>query len=52
MVHPDPKFLISKTKKRSHFFSEVGGCFFLFYDITQGICNKFIEMKISVGCMV
>ena len=25
---------------------------FLSYVITQGICNKFIEMNISVGCMV
>ena len=25
MVFPDPKFLIFKTKKRPHFFSEVRG---------------------------
>ena len=25
---------------------------FLFYVIMQGICNKFIKMKISVACMV
>ena len=29
MVYPDPKFLIFKTKKRPHFFSEAGGWFFL-----------------------
>ena len=28
MVYPDPKFLIFKTKKCSHFFSEAGGWFF------------------------
>ena len=46
MVYPDPKFLIFKTKKWPHLAS------FLSYVITQGICNKFIEMKISVGCKV
>ena len=29
MVHPDPKFLIFKTKKRPHIFSEVRDCFFI-----------------------
>ena len=50
-VLPWPWFLILKTKKRPHFF-EVRGWFFGTYVITQGICNKFIAMKISVGCMV
>ena len=47
MVYPDPKFLIFKAKKQSPFFLR-----FRSYDPTQGICNKFIEMKISVECMV
>ena len=29
MVYPEPKFLISKTKKTASFFFEVGGWFFL-----------------------
>ena len=52
MVYLDPKFLILKTKNQPRFFSEVRNWFFLFYVITQGICNKFIEINISVGCMV
>ena len=52
MVYPDRKFLIFKTKKRPNFFSGVTGCFFWSYIITHGICNKFIKMKISVGCTV
>ena len=52
MVYPDPKFLIFKTKNGLIYFSEDGGWFFWSYVITQGICNKFIEMKISVGGMV
>ena len=50
MVYPDPKVLIPKTKNSLIFFPEVRGCFFDV--IAQGIFNKFIEMKISVGCMV
>ena len=34
--------MISKTIKTTSFFSEVRGCFFLSYVITQDICNKFI----------
>ena len=54
MVYPDPYFLIFKTKKQPHFFSEVRGCFFdpilpVLYP-TEGICDKFIEIKIYVGC--
>ena len=40
-------FFIFKTKKWPVFF-----WFFWSYVTTQGICNKFIEMKISVGCIV
>ena len=40
--------IIIKTKKQHHLFEAV----LLSYVIMQGICNKFIEMKISVGCMV
>ena len=52
IVYPGPKYLIFKTKNRLIYFSEEGGWFFWSYVITQGICNKFIEMKISVRCMV
>ena len=52
MVYPDHKFLIFKTKNGLISFSEDGGLFFWSYVITQGICNKFIELNFFKGCMV
>ena len=52
MVYPDRKFLISKTKKRPSFFQRLEADFFWSYVIMQDICNKFIEMKISVWTLL
>ena len=46
MVYPDPKFLICKTKKQPHLRLEDD----FFYPL-QDICDKFIEIKLSVGCL-
>ena len=42
----------NKTKKCPHFFLRLEVDFFWSYVITQNICNKFIEIKFSVGCIV
>jgi hypothetical protein len=42
-------FVRFKTKKQPHFFLRLEANIFWSYVITQGICNKFIGMKISVG---
>ena len=44
--------LVYLKLNKASFFSEVGGSFFWFYVITQGICNKFIKVKFCVGCMI
>ena len=51
-AYPDPRVLIFKTRKTTSFLFLRLDAVFLYYVITQGICNKFIEMKISVECMV
>ena len=52
MVYPDPKFFICKTKKQRHFFLRLEAYFFLIPCYNEDICNKFIEIKFSVGHMV
>ena len=48
MVHSDPKSFLSKIKKQPNSFLMLEADFFAsMYVLTQGICNKFIEMKLS-----
>ena len=49
-LYPDPKYLICKTKKRPHLMLEAN--FLKSHVIMKDICNKFIELKFSVGFIV
>ena len=41
-----------QNKKWTHFFWRMEADFFWSYVIMKDICNKFIELKFSIGCMV
>jgi hypothetical protein len=46
-IYPDPKL-----KTASFIFLRMEADFFCSYVITQGSCNKFIEVNFCVGCMI
>ena len=52
IIYPNPKFLISKTKKKVHLFFWEWRLIYLSYLIMHSIFNKFIKVNFCVGCMV
>ena len=52
IVYPDPKLLICKIKIWPHFFLRLEADFFDPMLSHKTFATKFIEIKISVGCMV